>query len=68
MARRFSWNALIPLVASAIYGVAPIDLIPDLIPLLGWSDDAAIVILGVIWAVRLARKRPIRRRALPNPR
>jgi uncharacterized membrane protein YkvA (DUF1232 family) len=33
-----------------LYGVSPIDLIPDLIPLLGFVDDAAIVPLMLIIA------------------
>jgi uncharacterized membrane protein YkvA (DUF1232 family) len=33
-----------------LYGVSPIDLIPDLIPLLGLVDDAAIVPLMLILA------------------
>lgn len=33
-----------------VYGASPIDLIPDLIPVLGWLDDAAIVPLLLIVA------------------
>ncbi len=33
-----------------VYGVSPIDLIPDLIPLLGWVDDAVIVPILLILA------------------
>jgi len=68
MARKFRWRAVLPLIASAIYGVAPIDLIPDLIPLLGWSDDVAVAIVAVLWAVRLLRRRQVRRNALTSPR
>lgn len=63
MARPFPWKAALPLLASAIYGVSPIDLIPDLIPLLGWSDDAALGILALIWAIRIVRKHIARRQA-----
>ena len=38
-------------VAVAAYALSPIDLIPDVIPLLGWLDDLIIVPLG-LWAVR----------------
>ncbi len=31
------------LFMALLYGVSPIDLIPDIIPLVGWLDDAAIV-------------------------
>lgn len=43
----------------AIYTASPIDLIPDLIPVLGLMDDGAgwvITILFTIWAVRAMRK------------
>ena len=32
---------------SAVYVISPIDLIPDLIPVLGWMDDAGVVMLAV---------------------
>lgn len=32
------------------YGLSPIDIIPDLIPLLGFVDDAAVVPLMLILA------------------
>lgn len=35
------------------YLLSPIDLIPDLIPLLGWVDDLVIVPLLVTWIVRM---------------
>jgi len=31
------------LFMALLYGVSPIDLIPDVIPLVGWLDDAAVV-------------------------
>ncbi len=32
---------------SAIYVISPIDLIPDFIPVLGWIDDAGVVMLAI---------------------
>ncbi len=40
-----TWTKLI-LPASLVYVVSPIDLIPDVIPVLGQLDDLAIIILG----------------------
>ncbi|WP_432256522.1 YkvA family protein [Limimaricola sp. AA108-03] len=43
------------LVAGAVaaYALSPIDLIPDVIPLLGQLDDLLIVPLGIMLALRL---------------
>jgi uncharacterized membrane protein YkvA (DUF1232 family) len=40
------------LVAAAAYVIMPLDFIPDLIPILGWSDDVTIAAL----AMRTLRK------------
>ncbi|CCY75932.1 DUF1232 domain-containing protein [Brachyspira aalborgi] len=36
----------IPLILALIYTVSPIDLIPDFIPIVGWFEDALLVIVG----------------------
>ncbi|MGD8105491.1 YkvA family protein [Pantoea sp. FN0302] len=37
----------------AVYAVSPIDLIPDVMPIVGWLDDAVIVPSGVMLLLRL---------------
>ena len=37
----------------AAYALSPIDLIPDVIPVLGYLDDVILVPLGILLAVRL---------------
>lgn len=47
----------------AFYAVSPVDLIPDVIPLVGWVDDAVIVPSGVMLLLRIMPT-PIRVRSL----
>ena len=44
------WGAIFSLFVGLFYGLSPIDLIPDLIPLLGFLDDAAVVPIMLILA------------------
>lgn len=41
--RAIPWKSIVSVVAALLYFVSPVDLIPDLIPFLGFIDDAAIV-------------------------
>ena len=50
---RMPWYAKAWALVIAAYAVSPIDLIPDFIPVLGHLDDAILVPLGVMLAVRL---------------
>lgn len=44
------WGTIVSLLTALIYGASPIDIIPDLIPLLGWTDDVAVVATLVTYA------------------
>ncbi len=37
--KQVPWRTIAVLVGSLAYVVAPLDLIPDVIPIVGWSDD-----------------------------
>lgn len=50
---RVPWYAKAVAVAVAAYALSPIDLVPDVIPVLGHVDDAILVPLGILLAVRL---------------
>ncbi len=41
--REFPWRTLSMIVGALVYFVTPLDLIPDLIPMLGLTDDISIV-------------------------
>lgn len=36
---------------SLAYIASPLDILPDLIPVIGWTDDAAALVMGVASAV-----------------
>ena len=50
---RTPWHAKALAMGVAAYALSPIDLIPDFIPVLGYLDDAILVPLGIMLAVRL---------------
>ena len=50
---RVPWYAKALAALVAAYALSPIDLIPDFIPVIGYLDDALIVPLGVLLAIRL---------------
>lgn len=41
--REFPWRSLAMIVGALIYFITPIDMIPDIIPVLGLTDDISIV-------------------------
>lgn len=50
---RVPWYAKAVAACIAAYALSPIDLIPDVIPVLGYLDDLLIVPLGIVVAVKL---------------
>lgn len=41
--REFPWRTLAMIVGALIYFVTPLDMIPDIVPVLGLTDDISIV-------------------------
>ncbi len=50
---RTPWYAKALAFGIAAYALSPIDLIPDFIPVLGYLDDAILLPLAIMLAVRL---------------
>lgn len=36
----------IPLILAIIYTVSPVDLVPDVLPVVGWFEDALFLVVG----------------------
>ena len=50
---RVPWYAKALALAVVAYALSPIDLIPDVIPVIGHLDDLVLVPLGILLVVRL---------------
>ncbi|WP_409021332.1 YkvA family protein [Dyadobacter sp. CY261] len=46
--KQLPWKSLVSIVAVLIYFVSPLDLIPDFLPVIGITDDVALV----VWLVK----------------
>lgn len=46
--RDLPWKSLVSIIAVLVYFVSPIDLIPDFLPVIGITDDVALV----VWLVK----------------
>jgi len=46
--RTFSWSSLAVVAAAVAYAVSPMDLIPDFIVPVGWTDD--LLVLAIAWS------------------
>ena len=51
------WKQLLMTAIAAGWVVSPIDAIPDVIPLLGQMDDAAVAGIAVVYWLRWWKKR-----------
>lgn len=62
--REASWAARLLAVATVAYVISPIDLVPDVIPVLGWLDDLGVLRLGLWLLLRFSPGAVLRRAAL----
>lgn len=64
MAPETPWHLKALMLLVPAYLLSPIDLIPDVVPFLGWVDDFVVVPLLVSWIVRmLPQPAPVYRRS-----
>ncbi|MBL0597413.1 DUF1232 domain-containing protein [Aeromonas jandaei] len=42
------WWARGLVILILLYGISPVDLVPDMIPLFGWLDDATLLLI-LLW-------------------
>jgi uncharacterized membrane protein YkvA (DUF1232 family) len=40
------------LLGAVAYTLLPLDLVPDLVPILGWLDDAGVMTAAMAWLLR----------------
>jgi uncharacterized membrane protein YkvA (DUF1232 family) len=64
--RKSPVGAVVSLVLALLYGASPIDLLPDLLPLIGVVDDAVIVPVLLLMAWNLYRKRRVMKFSRPR--
>ena len=58
------WHLKALMLLVPAYLLSPIDLIPDVVPILGWVDDFVVIPMLVGWIVRmLPQPAPVARRA-----
>ncbi len=53
---RYKWSIGIGFIVAFVYLLIPTDLVPDVVPALGWIDDVVAILLAVANAIRLAIK------------
>ncbi len=53
--RKTPFSAKATIAGGLLYGLLPFDVIPDLLPLLGLADDAAVLLLAIITFLHLTK-------------
>ena len=53
--KRTPWFAKAIIIFSIIYGASPLDLLPDFLPVLGQTDDIALIVYAIVAFLRLTK-------------
>ena len=54
--KRTPLGAKLIVIFGVLYGVSPLDLIPDFIPLLGQLDDLGVILVALVFFLRATGK------------
>ena len=54
-------KAALVVTSAVLYFISPIDLIPDMVPYIGYLDDAVVMLAAVLAAAKLYKKFQARR-------
>ena len=64
---KFPWISVLSTLACLVYVVSPVDLLPDVLPLLGIADDGAFIVLVLaLWKKDLSAYRNAIARPKPD--
>lgn len=53
---KYKWNIAIGAIVALIYILIPVDISPDVVPVIGWIDDIVAVLLAVANGIVFASK------------
>ena len=57
------WGSKVALLFAVGYVIWPLDLIPDLVPLITWLDDAGVASAAIAWAAASVQRHASEREA-----
>jgi len=61
--RRLPWRARAPAALALAYVASPIDLIPDIVPGIGWLDDLAVLLIAALITPLMVPRTLVRKHA-----
>jgi uncharacterized membrane protein YkvA (DUF1232 family) len=50
------WPIKLAAAFALVYTVMPLDLVPDVLPVLGWIDDALVLLGTALYVIRTVRR------------
>ncbi len=53
---KLTWKSALFFILSTIYVISPVDLMPDVMPIIGQADDFCVILLNLCHIYRLYKK------------